>query len=147
MRTFSATFAGETDYVFVGALDATGKRKPASTVVWGNVSRRSISDGLHAGVAKDHLSEELSEGSVCPGGFKVTHSIFNPAKRRQAFCGVLRTEGTDAVKGRAADVLLCPPNFSSKPRRLRTHDPPPIALEWGVYPIARRRDLVENVAS
>jgi hypothetical protein len=108
MRTFSATFAGETDYIFVGALDATGSgNQPPQRS--GATSVALISDGLHAGVAKDHLSEGLSEGSVCPGGFTVAHAIFNPAKRRQAFCvpkALTRSRGVQPTSPLPAEFLL-----------------------------------------
>jgi hypothetical protein len=52
---------------------------------------------LRAGVAEDDLSEKAL-GTVCFVGLEVAHAIFNPAKRRQAFCvpkGLARSGATE----------------------------------------------------
>jgi hypothetical protein len=73
-------------------------RREAETGLHGsgcNVDKRPIGDGLRAGVAEDDLSEKAL-GAVCFVGLEVALAIFNPAKRTT---GVLRAEGTGAVKG------------------------------------------------
>jgi len=69
------------------------KRRIAIPAQWQSQQRAALLG--RAGVAEDDLSEKTL-GAVCFGGFKVAHAIFKSSKTTT---GVLRAEGTGAVKG------------------------------------------------